>query len=507
MSRRLTFLVNLWIVQLNDSSLLPSQVCGECDEALMSFSKFADDVKKVQLRLGQQLEENAVKIEYMEDEPLEVNRQQEESSVFVDERVTVEALEEVALEQHGEAMDFINSGSDWDDPSDSDYKKRMSKRKKIKKGVQLRRGRSSAKNTAVDRNDDFEHKWCNVKLICNECEGNLEFLGPHQLYKHNEKLHPNVEAYQCPDCESTLHTFQSFLNHYIAEHQRQLRFCCVICSDAFTSYSALIHHLQSSHKKKDQTVIHCCVKCGEYCSDSPELSEHAGQCDAAAEDEGDRKVHHSMTVEKLFADELAANLFETQNLFNIPESEKCEDGSVTGHCQQRFVPNWNGLPMSCLECGAKVQSAHKLSEHFAIEHPESKTKNFVCNDCPEQKNFHNLESFLNHTFIIHHEHLKYYCFVCDAAFWNFKALFLHYKAQHNQVRINICLHDGKLHKSCYDLKCHKEMHAPKVDETGETLLCTYCPKVYQRKAQWLRHIENHKNQKVWICEVSCAIIL
>lgn len=214
-----------------------------------------------------------------------------------------------------------------------------------------------------------------------------------------------------------------------------------------------------------------------------------------------------ITVDNLFEAELKSDFLDQKNIFELPEYEKNADGSVIEECQRRFAAHqWSNLKMSCHECFHEVPSVFQLSIHYQTRHSEKKTCQFVCKHCPETKTFSNMESYINHAFTIHFEHLRYSCFICDSMHWNFKSLYYHYKADHSKIRIHICLYCGKHHKSGYDLKCHKDVHFPKkVDESTPKFKCPQCPKFYHRKHQLTRHLDFHNNAKSFVCEVSSLI--
>lgn len=187
----------------------------------------------------------------------------------------------------------------------------------------------------------------------------------------------------------------------------------------------------------------------------------------------------------------------------LSDEDKKDDGSVSQKYRESYAnqTTWTKLKISCIECSIPF-SAYQLSEHQLSEHT---SKNFVCTSCPEQKTFFNLESFVNHTFTIHHEYLRYFCFICDEICWNYKALYNHYKS-HKNYKANMCLICGKFHKSGYDLKMHKEVHSKpvKMDEIP-AFKCNLCPKTYNRKLQLMRHqASTHRSEKHWICE-TCGV--
>lgn len=466
-------------------------------------------------------------------------------------------------EENGE--DFENSGSDWkdsDNSSDSDYQTLAYKKRKKEKAASSprpsRRGRKPTKakpmdvedpNEAIeldipdcDKNDDGTisnnagasydgKKWSDRRLSCMECES-VVYKGPYDLRgnllcnqfvlinhlvfaEHYSKEHPpqfeGFEKYRCEQCgdsdEAVVECLHKFVNH-ICEHQPFLKFCCLVCSEMYWNLDALHQHYEIAHEESN---LHFCLLCGRFFKTAYYLASHETRLHKVqiSREDGEIKMPHQQawTVENLFADEISGDLFEKQNIFRLPASEKNADGSVTQECRDRFADkSWKTLPMNCTQCHVKMPSGYELSEHYNELHFNAKLRNFICSDCPEQKTFFNHESYVNHVFTIHHEHLRYCCFICNDIYWNYKALHQHFRTSHDEYKCLMCLHCGKYHKCGYDLKSHKEVHvakAAKDDEIG-IFKCHICTKSYSRKVQIQRHLETHKNERCWICETCGA---
>lgn len=179
-----------------------------------------------------------------------------------------------------------------------------------------------------------------------------------------------------------------------------------------------------------------------------------------------------------------------------------EDGSVTEECDKKYSgQKWGDIPLHCAECSEELTTCHELNNHYSKIHPDLKIRNFICKDCPESKYFSNQESFMNHIFTIHKEHLKFCCFVCSKFYWNYKSLYFHYKNDHPRVKVNICLICGKHHKCGYDLKCHIGVHFPKPKDVDIKFQCSKCPKSYSKKHLLTRHLDYHNDVKSYVCEV------
>lgn len=543
-------------IDVNDNKTLPQRICFDCNYVVANFASFSENAREIQTRL---LRDNnllvEVKVEAFESMPViecfmqdvkedptpsskRKTRSSEGTSRY--DETSQDSEEEKSVEDMVEDQNFMSSGSESDNSSDSDYQSSSYKKRKVEKPtpkVKSKRGRkpksqrvfdNDSVNEAVeldvsdcDRNDDGtisisaqesynDQRWCDMRLTCTECDYTVK--GPYGLKLHYADQHSTelneVEKYRCVDCkdtdEGTVDALHKYVNH-VVKHRPFLKFCCLVCSTLFWNLDALHQHYQSNHK--DVPSFHFCLLCGQFFKASYYLTSHETRLHKVqvCREDGEIKIPGQVviTVDTLFADELANDEVDADSIFRLPESEKNADGTVTKACQKRFEGRtWTSIPMKCTACQLKLPSAFKLWEHLGEKHSNIRIRNYVCESCPQQKTFFYLESFVNHTFTIHVEHLKYFCFVCNEIFWNYKALYQHFKATHEDYRANICLYCGKYHKSGYDLKCHKEVHlsrAEKGDEAGN-FKCNQCPKTYRKHIQLQRHLETHKNERTWICE-------
>lgn len=537
-------------VDLVDDKNLSQKICFDCNYAIVNFAKFSENVKDVQIQclIGNDFINAPVKDEQEEiiDTVIEIlpesadDKHKSRSSEPLPTTVYVE--EQIIEQDNEEEEDFEQSCSDWDrsaEPSDSEFEAPLSKRRGTR---QTKRSEEKPKKEKIqkihpsevitisdecildvpasDKHVDgslaetayskFPNLWCKIRLSCMECGEDTD--GPHLLKNHYIRLHSDLqdddEKYQCTECdgeESIVTYFYEYLNHAVA-HQPHLKFCCIICSKMFCNTYALYHHYQKSHEQSERISIHSCLVCCQFFQDVDNLEAHEQEIHKiqVQREEIESKTQCQSIVETLFAKELASDFVEHQNTFEVSENEKNIDGTVTDSCIRKFAGQlWSDIAVPCAECAEILPSPFLLSEHYSVKHADAKTRNYICNSCPEIKTFFNFESFINHVFTIHYEHLRYICFVCDSMFWNYKSLYNHFGIFHYEVRVLMCIHCGKYHKSGYDLKCHKEIHGPKretIEINSGPFECSQCQKAFSKAHQLRRHLEAHKNVKTWICE-------
>ncbi|KAL7034163.1 hypothetical protein ACKWTF_007874 [Chironomus riparius] len=516
---------------------LPNKLCYDCNYTIENFAKFTEDARITQMKFSALI--NDIKIE-IEDLPALI----EDSKVlnlFVDEpKIEIdpdESTEPKLSKRRKKASEIVqnsNEGSEFDDSSsDSDYEgNKYYKRKRPIKHRRVRMKRKKSSSIGEDENEILQEvpqsdrnkngtikkkslvlyegkTWNDLNIGCVECD---QFTnGPFELRQHHFKYHSLDTQFRCSECvhenDVNFSYFYQFLNHY-PEHQKHLKFCCVICSEMFWNTRSLNQHYESSHEKTDRTALFHCIRCGQYFRKSFDLINHESRVhniESIQPVEIDSTKVASLTMEDIFEEEIKCDSFEQKSPFNLLEDQKNSDGTVTVECKERFSEcMWNNIAIyQCTHCGIQSSTIYQLYEHYNAEHSETKNS-FVCKSCPEHKTFLNLESYVNHTFTIHHEHLRYFCFICFNGYWNYKTLYHHYKTEHEDYKAFICLYCGKYHKSVYDIRHHKEVHSTKGDKLKQSrnFTCSICPKSFTRQNQLQRHLDTHvKNEnKVWICE-------
>lgn len=509
-------------IQLLQNDTLPNMLCIDCNQKINDFSTYSERAKEIQMKMVIELEISNVKVEIEELPSLYYDNKQ--LHLFVDEpKIEISTKSDIS-----DIEDEVSSESDVSSSSDSDFLADIKKRLKNEK-PKKKRGRPKKLKSLKDVQEDYTldvpesardtngtvsksltsyegRKWIDIKLECVECQ--LELKGPFELRNHYFLYHTLDLQYNCPECPETVTSFYQFLNHYV-DHHKYLNFCCVICSQMFWNMKSLNMHYRNVHLSADQAIKHC-KRCGQYFRKPVDLSNHEIRVHKIKACREGKDIKGALyTMEYIFAEELADNNFKQNKDFDVPESDKNPDGSITDACKDRYANEmWTEVMFhECTDCKERFKSPYLLSLHFNAKHSEEKSI-FVCKLCSEDKTFLNFESFINHTFTIHHEHLRFFCFICCKGFWDYKALFQHYKTSHEDYNIFMCLFCGKHHKIGYELKHHLKIHKQQLgketkrEKRPANFTCSLCPKSFPKKTQLQRHLETHKKNetKIWICE-------
>lgn len=497
-------------IQLVLNENLPNSLCSDCNYKIVEFSKYSGRAKDIQMEMmiEHEVHEN-VKVEIEESPSLYFEKH---SSLFIEEP-------KVELMTRSESEDDASTESDWKNDSSSESEFLADIRKSINSAPTGKRRRGRPKKIR-EIGDDFtlnipeqeyegSKKWRDMKLKCTECDH--EAMGPYELRCHYFLFHTLDLHYNCVECPKTLSYFYQYLNHCI-DHRKYLNFCCVICSEMFTNMKALNQHYTTDHKNDDQIIKHCKI-CGQFFRKQTDLTNHETNVHQVklSRDSKDSKAA-LYTVEYLFEEELVDENFKQNKELDVPSCDKNVDGSISDDCKNRFLGKmWNEvMHYDCSDCNVQIKSPYLLYVHYNSKHSNEKT-NFTCKLCTEDKTFLNFEAFVNHIFIIHHEHLRYFCFICCNGFWDYKALYRHYKTKHEEYTVFLCLYCGKHHKVGYELKHHMAIHSKsktieekleKREKLPGIFNCNHCSKSFPKKAHLQRHLESHKKNesKIWICE-------
>jgi KRAB domain-containing zinc finger protein len=217
-----------------------------------------------------------------------------------------------------------------------------------------------------------------------------------------------------------------------------------------------------------------------------------------------------LNVETIFERELKTGDYEQKPGMEFDDGDKNEDGSLSSGFNEKYINElWNKIdPHQCIHCMKPFESAYLLYQHYNAEHPDLKS-DFSCNRCSEQKSFQCIESYINHVFTTHYEHLRYCCFICNESYWNHTSMYHHFKKAHGtHYKVLICLLCGKHQKSGFDLKTHVYFHrnSAKFKELkGKAvgnLQCDLCDRQFSRQYLYDRHKKAHERNegRVWVCE-------
>lgn len=288
-------------------------------------------------------------------------------------------------------------------------------------------------------------------LVCAVCK--IQFINIMGLTEHIAKHHGSrTRAYGCFNCDIEYGALyeSSLVNHLVERHYYEhLKFCCLVCSKLFYDFLSLVRHYKIH---KDLFDVLVCFICGFYAKTLDDLKEHKAYHIQMENSKPENQTVCEMVLSK-YNDGVEPNTYN----FNISDSEKNQDGSVTVECQQRFVVDWSFAQYQCPLCYVKLKNPFELFVHLRLKHPKEQDrvrKIYKCDICIEKKDFSGMHYFLNHSAESHYESLRFTCVVCSKLFWNYLALANHYKNVHPSFTSVFCCHCGKLFHSITSAAIH-----------------------------------------------------
>ncbi|CAO1325312.1 unnamed protein product [Diamesa serratosioi] len=390
-------------------------------------------------------------------------------------------------------------------------------------------------------------KWQHFNFTCNLCpmsdEKSFNFMDYylHCSTEHgDEKQQPKYYCTDCPDDNSTqiFSHMQTLVTHQITCHNKELSYCCLVCSKMFWNYAALDTHYKHYHQCFKAFFCLICGRHYPHRSAKVKLVNHAViehklkrnkqqkialivQLDVKEIHHGELKneIKHELseelsinseqesfikkkrsrahcpqqqqmlysdtelnTVEKLFELEITGTsaAFPGKLHLNVSQCDVLTNGELTHDGEQQLdVMRWKDL-LCCAKCKFNCDSIVKLKDHIVVNHTQRfhALICYECNDC----SYHNETPWLNHIVSKHYDHLKFCCLVCSQMLYDFQSLLSHYNNYHKDHNYNIypCLICGFYSKTLIDLKQHKASHMS-VEKTANMIITEEHYKSFSKK--------------------------
>jgi hypothetical protein len=121
--------------------------------------------------------------------------------------------------------------------------------------------------------DDNPKLWSDFSWTCKECDES--FVNILELDAHFRKVHEKrYLTTTCLECQKETCSYAMFLNHTIEDHHKNLKFCCIVCSEYHGNFMDLHKHHESSHSS---SKIKFCLYCGLHFNSGSTLRVHMVQ--------------------------------------------------------------------------------------------------------------------------------------------------------------------------------------------------------------------------------------
>ena len=197
----------------------------------------------------------------------------------------VEIEEEKRLDFHNQedfkgdknTLDIIEKNSDFT------HKKKKSKKRHVKKAVQIRIKKIDDNYKINEENGDLQTKRFKCKY-CNE-DFSSQFYSHVKLKQHVDAVHKGKKVHNCSICDKIFSQKVSLQEHTDSVHEKKIidfdhkgkrergvfRFRCSVCDKLFTRKHDVKRHMDSDHEKKKPNR---CSLCEYRCPEKGTLKRH-----------------------------------------------------------------------------------------------------------------------------------------------------------------------------------------------------------------------------------------
>jgi hypothetical protein len=303
-------------------SLKFSEICRKCEEKLEVSWKFYEQVMAAQgmENIGfeedveEQFESVNVKIEVDDDVEIDqIPEYLEDEETFETDYKGIEVKEELNLEEALECIrkveveeEFLEERLELEPSLELEPPKKKAKMnppqlkkpasvRKVKRSMELKdvRGKAFRCISMVDvfekeindgtyfeppeileSLDENPRLWSDFIWTCVECQENFANILELEAHCRNKHRRPNTRYHSvlstCRECQKETFGYTNCLNHAI-EHHKNLKFCCIVCSEYHDNFMDLHNHHQAAHSSYK---IVFCLYCGLHSKWGSSLKMH-----------------------------------------------------------------------------------------------------------------------------------------------------------------------------------------------------------------------------------------
>ncbi|KAJ2947869.1 hypothetical protein O0L34_g9659 [Tuta absoluta] len=493
-------------ISVTECDNMPTKVCLDCEERMVSFQLFILECYKVQDSLRKLCLDNNIKTENAHIDLGVTVIKSEDGHLQVKDELLAEELLNNALQNH--AMNDCYDGDNFQEASSEEDDLdniTIAALKQFKTKTAHKKETNESSHKISKRSNSRIKNF--IKLECTICEKGcpswpelrVHYLTIHQskpvaycscgfaiqsksvLYKHvqDHKLdsrrmkrevsegsdadsHSSFKVsdyirFKCENCDKECSSWYSLRAHCDRHHNQPPLVTCK-CGVTLKSKSVMYKHVQD-HKNPSHLR---CDKCSKILKSTEALEKH--------------RLRHVPKTDRKFNCEACDKVFNNKDLLrshersHIPIEERkvftCDichlKFTTRSSCaSHRRVVHEKVKAYVCDLCGYACGTNGELRQHRAIH---SDDKPFVCNKCNKPfKTYSNLKTHMDT-----HEDTSYVCYVCSRVLNSRRTLRKHLLVHEDKCR-HVCSYCNKAFKRRQTLKVHMYTH------TGDKpLSCKWC---------------------------------
>ncbi|CAB3239980.1 unnamed protein product [Arctia plantaginis] len=511
-----------------DNDTLPTRICLDCEEKMVSFQLFVLECYKVQETLKKMYEDSfdslGIKLEKMPIDygvPIksevkdEVTAEDIVSALNNDASLSVidaypDSSENNDLDIQNDDVD-LEPNEDEEDDTDDEYLDKIA----IAALKPVKRKRIKRKEITEEEAEEFNQV----------------------LKKSNLKVKDFVKL-QCTFCEEKLKTWSGLHAHYAREHKSEPYVFC-LCGFVVRSKSVLYKHV-SDHKLESRKlkmnsetddekqdvkysslnvkdfIRFVCPKCEKECSSWYSLKSH---CDSAHKILPVVSCSCGITLKSKSV--MYKHVQDHRNP-NVLACDKCPRITKTlaalNKHKMRHIPK-SERKFCCGSCEKIFTSKDALKSHERSHIPIEERKIYHCEAC--NMKFTTRSSAASHKRVVHDKIKGYVCDLCGYACGTNGELRQH-RAIHSDEKPFVCRKCSKRFKTYSNLKTHMDTHEEtsyecyicrRVLNSRRTLrkhllvhedkcrhVCSYCNKAFKRRQTLKVHMYTHTGDKPLTCK-------
>ncbi|XP_050075053.1 transcription factor grauzone-like [Anopheles maculipalpis] len=473
-------LKTLFTFPITSIESFPSSVCVQCEEKVIEFHTYHEQVKnnqdqlwavrhqkyfeEVKVEPAPEVEYDILELRYEEAEPvkepasIDDNCKQEKNDTKCHEEQTLDSDEpdderEFALE------DYIPPSSPSINSDDSEYEEhKRTDRKMATRLGQKRRGRPR-------KSDSLQRTASQKKISSTKRQQPTD--------ETNKRLQEFYDM-KCELCEEKLESFTALKNHYYKQHQVQGYIKC--CGRTFNSRYRLLEHL-SYHV--GASMVRCEI-CNKSFSSRSYLLVHKSRKHGQAEDRPYKctQCHQSYAMECHLKAHIVSHV---RVKCTICGKELASSLSLRTHMINMHGNRENHI---CDSCGREFRSRQAFERHVKLHLGLEVTEQVQCDECLKWLN--SKRALKMHVKLVHTEAGQtFQCDICTQQCPNSRALTNHKQRVHVEERFK-CEECGKLFKRQLYLKEHvAALHTRK-----PLYSCEVCGATFNSNANKYSHRKN-----------------
>ena len=488
---------------------LPSRICHDCENKLISFHNFRLSIEKVEERLAV-YQAQMVDEFHIEDQPgtkeinvieeVEADQESYENQFYVEE---IYEEDEVMFDEdhlHNDE-DVLEANDDYDQTCEEEvsteivseeitgcrFKQSTIQHKQVKCTV-------CSEECEAEKSINELMQSENLPVTC-ECGKVLK--NRRSFLKHYSTIHKRKEtSFPCRHCNETLNSSRSRVAHEASVHSIGLKFSCSTCTKKFYRSDHWKEHEKICNKIDDPSLkFFSCTVClftfqreetykKHLETAHPGVTETDKQCIKKAEEYSQRYSNSKCNQSQVLSD--TSEVKEKSQPKSLHICTICDKLFKNDEGLQKHRSLFHtGQVWSCEKCDAVfIHRSTKIS-HMSKEHGSRKPFECSYTDC-------SFSCFKKDRFNAHiekHENpdKMFPCPICQQEFKSYNTMTLH-RARHLSKNTYVCSTCCKqfLDKRNYNVHC--KLH------TGEDLHhCPVCDRGFNRKDHLQKHQERKKH--------------